>query len=66
MAKSPGSARTGCLFVDKKKLLYDETGWILETEGIPFTWGRGHLTRALATMIGRKARSAILKYLDES
>ena len=54
----------GCLFVDKKKLLCNETGCILEAEGVPFTWDRGHLTWQFATMVGQKARPEILRYLD--
>lgn len=56
---------TGCFFVDKKNLLADETGWILETEGVPFTWDRGHLTWEFATMIGRMVRPEILRYLND-
>ena len=58
-------AEKGCLFVDKKKLLCDETGCILEAEGIPFTWDRGHLTWQFATLVGHKVRPQILGYLNE-
>ena len=54
----------GCLFVDKKALLCNDDGCMLEVDGIPFTWDRGHLTWRFATMIGRKAQPAILQYLD--
>ena len=54
----------GCLFVDKKALLCNDDGCMLEVDGIPFTWDRGHLTWEFATMIGRKAQPAILQHLD--
>ena len=56
----------GCLFVDKQSILCNDEGCILEVGGIPFTWDRGHLTWAFATLIRRKAQAAILTYLDES
>lgn len=55
----------GCLFVDKKKLLCNETGCILQAKGIPFTWDRGHLTLQFATLVGHRARPQILRYLNK-
>jgi len=54
-----------CLFIDKERIMCDESGCILESDGVPFTWDRGHLTWQFATLVGHRTRSQVLGYLNE-